>query len=65
MSALIERERRGAVAHIVLTHPPVNALSQGVRRELLAAILEADGDASVRAISLTSAPAQKSAPALT
>jgi 3-hydroxyacyl-CoA dehydrogenase len=50
MSAPVALERHGNVALITIDHPPVNAISHAVRAGLLAAIVEADADASVQAI---------------
>jgi 3-hydroxyacyl-CoA dehydrogenase len=46
----VELTRRGAVAVISIENPPVNALAQRVRKDLLDAIIAADADAAVRAV---------------
>lgn len=50
MSTPVTLERHGDVALITLDQPPVNAISHAVRAGLLAAVIEADEDASVQAI---------------
>ena len=50
MSVPVTLERHGNVALITLDNPPVNAISHAVRAGLLAAIIEADEDASIQAI---------------
>ncbi|MEJ0040161.1 MAG: 3-hydroxyacyl-CoA dehydrogenase NAD-binding domain-containing protein [Gammaproteobacteria bacterium] len=50
MSTPVTLERHGNVALITIDSPPVNAISHAVRAGLLAAIVEADEDASIQAI---------------
>ena len=50
MSSVVAIKREADVAVIEVDNPPVNALSQAVRAGLLAAVREADADATVRAI---------------
>jgi 3-hydroxyacyl-CoA dehydrogenase len=50
MNTPVTLERHGNVALITIDHPPVNAISHVVRSGLLAAIVEADEDASIQAI---------------
>jgi 3-hydroxyacyl-CoA dehydrogenase len=50
MSTPITLERHGDVALITLDNPPVNAMSHAVRAGLLAAVVEADEDSSIKAI---------------
>ena len=50
MRTPVTLERHGNVALITLDNPPVNAISHAVRDGLLAAIDEADEDASIKAI---------------
>ena len=50
MSTPVTLERYGNVALITIDSPPVNAISHAVRAGLLAAIVEADEDASIQAI---------------
>src|SRR4051812_36236641 len=50
MSTPVTLERYGNVALITLDNPPGNAISHAVRAGLLAAIVEADEDASIQAI---------------
>ena len=45
----VRLNRSGDIGVIVVDHPPVNALSQGVRDGLLAALAEVAGDAGLRA----------------
>jgi 3-hydroxyacyl-CoA dehydrogenase len=52
MSVPVTLERHGNVALITIDNPPVNAISHAVRAGLLAAIVEADEDASIQAIVL-------------
>jgi 3-hydroxyacyl-CoA dehydrogenase len=52
LSEPVRIERDGEIAILAIENPPVNALSQPVRRGLLAAIEELDADPSVRAIVL-------------
>jgi 3-hydroxyacyl-CoA dehydrogenase len=47
---MVEMERHGDVAVLLVDNPPVNALSRGVRDGLLAGVTQADGDDSVKAI---------------
>ncbi len=54
-SGRIRYRREGAVAHLVLDHPPVNVLSSEVLEELGAALDRAAGDPEARAILLESA----------
>ena len=54
---LVRLERDGPIALITIDHPPVNALSTGVRAGLAAALDEALADAGVRAIVLGAAGA--------
>jgi 3-hydroxyacyl-CoA dehydrogenase len=54
-SPLVTLAREGAVAVISIDHPPVNALSAGVRAGLLSALDAAASDESVRAIVLACA----------
>ena len=46
---LVRTERHGDVAVILIDHPPVNALSFAVRRDLLAAVIALGKEAGVRA----------------
>jgi 3-hydroxyacyl-CoA dehydrogenase len=48
-SAPVRIERHADVALIIIDHPPVNALSAALRRELLGAIQTVCGDSSLRA----------------
>jgi 3-hydroxyacyl-CoA dehydrogenase len=50
LTETVRIEREGAVALIVIDHPPVNAMSYAVRAPLLAAIEACDGDADIHAI---------------
>ncbi len=49
-AAVVRQERIGAVMGLVLTHPPVNALSQAVRRALAEGLQAAEADPGVQAI---------------
>jgi 3-hydroxyacyl-CoA dehydrogenase len=55
VSTPVRVERDGGIAVVVVDNPPVNALSHAVREALLAAIVELDRDAAVRAIVLAGA----------
>ncbi|MEP9350737.1 3-hydroxyacyl-CoA dehydrogenase NAD-binding domain-containing protein [Xanthobacter sp. KR7-225] len=48
--------RHGAVAVVRIDHPPVNALSKGVRQGLLDAVRALDADAAVSALVLSGGP---------
>ena len=48
--AVVRLERQGAVAVLVLAHPPVNALSDAVRTGLAAGLTEALADPTVSAV---------------
>lgn len=52
VESLVTLERRSGVALVTIDNPPVNALAHPVRKALLAAVEEADGDSSVKAIVL-------------
>jgi len=54
-SAVVKRARHGRVLLVTIDNPPVNALGVDVRRGLLAAIDEADGDSAVAAVLLVGA----------
>ena len=47
---LVVRRRHGAIGIIEISHPPVNALAQPVRRALQDAVLEAEADTEIEAI---------------
>src|SRR5262245_34327957 len=49
----VDLDRRGRVAVLTVNNPPVNALSQHVRRGLHDALTQAAGDASVQAVVIT------------
>ena len=48
-------EREGEILVVTIDHPPVNALNVDVRRGLLAAVQQAQADASVRAVLIVGA----------
>ena len=50
MSSVVAIKLERDVAVVEVNNPPINALSQAVRAGLLAAIQEADADASIRAV---------------
>ncbi|MGY6709474.1 MAG: 3-hydroxyacyl-CoA dehydrogenase NAD-binding domain-containing protein [Rhizobiaceae bacterium] len=50
MSEYVTVDRRGEVAVVTIDNPPVNALSLHMREPLHAALVELDGDASVKAV---------------
>jgi 3-hydroxyacyl-CoA dehydrogenase len=50
MSDYVTVERRGEVAVVTIDNPPVNALSLHMREPLHAALVDLDGDASVKAV---------------
>lgn len=52
---MLSLERRGGVAVVTLDNPPVNALSQAVRRDLVAMAEQLDEDDAVVAVVLTCA----------
>ena len=52
MNSSVLYERQGEIALITVDNPPVNALGQSVRKGLLDALYEAQGDAQVRALVL-------------
>ncbi|MFC6946494.1 3-hydroxyacyl-CoA dehydrogenase NAD-binding domain-containing protein [Paraburkholderia dipogonis] len=52
---VVTRELRGKVLLVTIDHAPVNALSAGVRRGLLAAIEAADADKAVEAVLIVGA----------
>ncbi|MEP6588308.1 MAG: 3-hydroxyacyl-CoA dehydrogenase NAD-binding domain-containing protein [Polaromonas sp.] len=51
----VKTTRLGGVLLVTIDHPPVNALSVDVRRGLLAAVQQADADASVAAVLIVGA----------
>lgn len=53
MSDPVNYEKRGAIAVITLTNPPVNAIGHAVRKGLFAGLDAAAGDASVTAVVIT------------
>ncbi|NDP64299.1 3-hydroxyacyl-CoA dehydrogenase NAD-binding domain-containing protein [Polaromonas sp.] len=53
--SVVTTTRLGRVLLVTINHPPVNALSVDVRRGLLAAVQEADADASVAAVLIVGA----------
>ena len=55
MSSIVSVERDGDVAVLVADNPPVNAITQGVRDGLRAALTQLTGQADVKAIVLTCA----------
>ncbi|HUN25107.1 MAG TPA: 3-hydroxyacyl-CoA dehydrogenase NAD-binding domain-containing protein [Steroidobacteraceae bacterium] len=55
MEELVRIERDREIGIVVIDNPPVNALAQPVRAQLLRAIEQLDGDASVRALILEGA----------
>lgn len=56
MASPVTFTRHGAVAIVRIDHPPVNALSKGVRQGLLEAVRTLDADASVSALVLSGGP---------
>ena len=46
----VNNKRHGALALLEVNHPPLNALSHGVRVGLLAAIEQVQTDAAIRAV---------------
>jgi enoyl-CoA hydratase/carnithine racemase len=57
--ALVDYQVHNRIAEIVLDHPPVNALTESMLDELLAALAKAAGDPHVRAVVLRSAVPQR------
>lgn len=55
MSEVVSTRRDGAVAVVTIDSPPVNAMSQTMRRELLAAIEALKGDRAIAAVLITCA----------
>ncbi len=53
--SVVTTTRLGRVLLVTINHPPVNALGVDVRRGLLAAVQEADADASVAAVLIVGA----------
>ncbi|WP_295470879.1 3-hydroxyacyl-CoA dehydrogenase NAD-binding domain-containing protein [uncultured Pseudomonas sp.] len=50
MHATVVLQREGDIGLIVIDNPPVNALSQPVRQQLLACVEQADADADIQAV---------------
>lgn len=50
MAVLVNRTTEDGIAILEIANPPVNALAQPVRTELLAAVLEAERDPAVRGV---------------
>ena len=55
MAQLVEYKAADGIAEIVMNRPPVNAINLQLAREVIDAYVRARGDASVRAVILTSA----------
>jgi 3-hydroxyacyl-CoA dehydrogenase len=52
-ASLVTREDRDGVAVLTIDNPPVNALGQAVRRQLLAAARDIEADSTIKAVVLT------------
>lgn len=52
-ASLVTRDDRDGVAVLTIDNPPVNALGQAVRRQLLAAVQDIEADSTIEAVVLT------------